>query len=67
MKIMKKKVITMKQIKKVEIVTKTGERYGCHAELIPGSGCYTLLLGTSEIAAISCSKQEIDKWIIYND
>ena len=57
----------MNQIKKVEIVTKTGERYGCHAELIPGSGCYTLILGTGELAAISCAGQEIDKWIIYSE
>ena len=57
----------MNQIKKVEIVTKTGERYGCHAELVPGSGCYTLRLDTGATAAISCDGQEIDKWIIYNE
>jgi hypothetical protein len=56
----------MKQIKNVEIVTNTGERYRCQAELIPGSGCYTIILGTGEAAKISCDGQEIDRWIIYN-
>lgn len=57
----------MNQIKKVEIVTTSGERYGCHAKLILGSGCYTIMLGTEELAKISCDGKEVEKWIIYNE
>lgn len=51
----------------VEITTEKGKIYKGEADLLGGSGSYSLVMGTSVLFDISYEHDTIKKWIIYND